>query len=216
MMLLGILYAMAAGQTSEVSDALLSSAGDAVTLCITMAGILGVWMGLMQIARDAGLIRALTVRIRPVIHFLFPHIPKEHPANEHIAVNCVANLLGLGWAATPAGLKAMEALAQLEEERRQQENEAREQNGKAHPRRKKQRPPARMPGVASNEMCTFLILNISSLQLIPVNVIAYRSQYGSADPAAIVGPGIVATAVSTAAAVVFCKLMDRVTEIRYH
>jgi spore maturation protein A len=198
MILLGIVYAMVTGQASSVSDAILTSAGDAVTLCITMAGILGVWMGLMQIADDAGLLKTLSLRIRPVIRFLFPHIPKDHPANEHIAVNCVANLLGLGWAATPAGLKAMEALAQLEEERRQ----------------KKQKHLAMLPGVASNEMCTFLILNISSLQLIPVNVIAYRSQYGSADPTAVVGPGLAATAVSTLAAVIFCKLMDRVARAR--
>lgn len=104
--------------------------------------------------------------------------------------NYIANFLGLGWAATPAGLAAMESLAKLEEERRA-----------AHI-------PAMPRGVASNEMCTFLILNISSLQLIPVNVIAYRAHYGSVNPTAIVGPGILATAVSTAVAVVFCKVMD--------
>ena len=106
-------------------------------------------------------------------------------------MNFVANFLGLGWAATPAGLKAMECLADLEEERRTADHFA-------------------MPrGIASNEMCTFLILNISSLQLIPVNVIVYRSQYGSVNPTAIVGPGIVATLVSTVVAIVFCKVMDR-------
>ena len=101
-------------------------------------------------------------------------------------------MLGLGWAATPAGLKAMNELSKLEDERRM----------------------GRMPGIvrkcgtASNEMCTFLIINISSLQLIPVNVIAYRSQYGSVNPAGIVGAGIAATAVSTIVAVIFCKIMD--------
>ena len=104
-----------------------------------------------------------------------------------------ANVLGLGWAATPAGLKAMEELGKLEEDRR----------------RGRIPGPVRARGVASNEMCTFLIINISSLQLIPVNVIAYRSQYGSVNPAGIVGAGIVATAVSTGVAVVFCKMMDR-------
>lgn len=93
---------------------------------------------------------------------------------------------------TLAGLKGMEALAKLEEERRM---------GKISG-------PVQQQGTASKEMCTFLILNISSLQLIPVNIIAYRSQYGSVNPAAIVGPGIVATAVSTVVAVVFCKVMD--------
>ena len=102
-------------------------------------------------------------------------------------------VLGLGWAATPAGLEAMEELQKLEEDRRL---------GKAAG-------PVRKRGVASNEMCTFLIVNISSLQLIPVSVIAYRSQYGSVNPTAVVGPGIVATAVSTGAAILFCRIMDR-------
>ena len=105
----------------------------------------------------------------------------------------IANVLGLGWAATPAGLKAMESLAELEEERR-----AGRLPG-----------PVRNKGIASNEMCTFLIINISSLQLIPVNVIAYRAQYGSVNPTAIVGPGIVATMISTVVAVVFCKVIER-------
>lgn len=132
-------------------------------------------------------------KMRPLIRFLFPNIPQGHKANEHITTNFIANFLGLGWAATPAGLKAMEELEKLEEERR----------------RKRAPGQMRSKGIASNEMCSFLILNISSLQLVSVNVIAYRSQYGSVNPAAIVGAGIIATAVSTGAAVIFCKIMDR-------
>lgn len=193
MIIIGVVYGTLTGQVEAVSDAVLSSAQEAVTLCITMLGVMALWMGLMEIAREAGLIAAVSRKIQPLIRFLFPRIPQGHPAQEHITMNCVANILGLGWAATPAGLQAMEALAELEEERRE-----RSALVKAMPR-----------GVASNEMCTFLILNISSLQLIPVNVIAYRSQYGSVNPTAIVGPGIVATAVSTGVAIVFCKMMDR-------
>lgn len=195
MILTGILYGTVTGNVESVSEAVLSSAREAVTLSITMLGVMGLWMGLMQIASDCGLIRGISGKIQPLIHFLFPKIPQEHPACEHITMNCVANMLGLGWAATPAGLRAMEELANLEEERR---NQKRLTGITAMPR-----------GVASNEMCTFLILNISSLQLIPVNVIAYRSQYGSVNPAAIVGPGLVATAVSTGVAILFCRLMDR-------
>ncbi len=103
-----------------------------------------------------------------------------------------ANVLELRWTATPAGLRAMEELGKLEEDRRKGRLPG----------------PVRKRGLASNEMCTFLIINISSLQLIPVNVIAYRSQYGSVNPAAIVGPGIAATAVSTIVAVLYCKMMD--------
>ena len=108
-----------------------------------------------------------------------------------------ANILGLGWAATPAGLKAMEEFKNLEEERRAAGGIT---GGRYYP--------AVPKSVASDEMCVFLILNISSLQLIPMNVVAYRSQYGSVNPTAIVGPAILATAVSTLAGVIFCKVMD--------
>ena len=145
------------------------------------------------LSQENGLIPQMLKKMGPLMSFLFPSLPAGHPARKHMAVNMIANFLGLGWAATPAGLQAMESLGKLEEERRA---------GKAPG-------PARKKGIAGNEMCTFLILNISSLQLIPVNIIAYRTQYGSTDPTAIVGPAILATAVSTGVAVVFCKIMDR-------
>lgn len=202
MMLAAIIYGSIHGTIPEVTQAALDSSREAVTLCITMLGMLSFWMGLMQIASASGLIEKLTRGIRPVLCWLFPRIPKGHPALEQIAVNCIANMLGLGWAATPAGLKAMESLAELEEERRSGRT-------KLAAADKKSRRSAEPRGVASNEMCTFLILNISSLQLIPVNIIAYRSQYGSVNPTAIVGPAIAATAVSTGVAVIYCKVMDR-------
>ena len=193
MLLTGILYGALTGNMNEVTDAALSSAKEAVSLCITMAGIVAMWVGVMQIARSSGLVDRMTKGMQPLLRFLFPQIPGEHRAMEFISANMIANFLGLGWAATPFGLKAMEELGNLEEERRQ---------GKALVT-------VREKGIASNEMCTFLILNISSLQLIPVNIIAYRSQYGSVNPTAIVGPAIVATLVSTAVAVVFCKGMEK-------
>lgn len=186
MMLIGILYGAVTGRLAEVTDAALSCAKEAVALCIAMSGIVAMWMGIMQIARSSGLIDKMTEKMQPLLHFLFPKIPKEHPAMEYISANVIANFLGLGWGATPLGLKAMEELAKLEEERK-----------------------GKKPKSASNEMCTFLILNISSLQLIPINVIAYRSQYGSANPAGVTGPAIVATFVSTLVAILFCKWMDR-------
>ena len=193
MLLIGVVYAAITGNLPLVTDAALDSAKEAVTLCITMTGVMAFWVGLMRIAEQAGIIAAATRKLKPFLRFLFPDLPTEHPANEYIATNMIANIFGLGWAATPAGLKAMEELEQLEENRR-----SRTLPG-----------PIRKQGIASNEMCTFLILNISSLQLIPVNIIASRSQYGSVNPTAIVGPAIAATAVSTLAAVVYCKLMDR-------
>ena len=196
MMLVAIVYGAVHGTIPEVTQAALDSSKEAVTLCITMLGILSFWMGLMQVASASGLIERMTRGIRPVLQWLFPRIPKGHPAMEQIAVNCIANILGLGWAATPAGLKAMEELKNLEEEERRA---AGGMSGNL---------PAVPKGVASDEMCVFLILNISSLQLIPMNVVAYRSQYGSVNPTAIVGPAILATAVSTLAGVIFCKVMD--------
>lgn len=185
MIVAGILYSAVTGNVSDISNAALDSSKEAVTLCITMLGVMAFWCGLMQIAEDCGLVEKMSRKMQPVIHFLFPRLPKNHPANKHITTNIIANVLGLGWAATPAGLQAMEELAKLEVSRRSPK------------------------GIASNEMCNFLILNISSLQLIPVNVIAYRSQYGSVNPAGIVGAGIIATSISTFAGIVYFKIMDR-------
>lgn len=185
MMLVGIVYASFHGTLPQVTEGALDAAKEAVSLCITMTGVMSFWVGLMKIAEKTGMIGGLSRKLKPILQFLFPGIPKGHIANEYIATNFIANVFGLGWAATPAGLKAMEALADLEKER------------------------GNSGDAASDEMCTFLILNISSLQLISVNLIAYRSQYGSANPAAVVGPGIVATVCSTLAAIIFCKIINR-------
>ena len=194
MILLGIVYGVCTGQMSALTDGALDSAREAVNLCITMTGVMALWMGLMEIAQESGMITRMTKGIRPFLHFLFPRLPDGHPAQGYIATNLIANMLGLGWACTPAGLKAMEALADLESER------AKKRSSKA---------PAT---AASNEMCTFLILNVSSLQLIPVNMIAYRSQYGSVHPTRIIAPALLATLFSTVVAVLYCKWKDRETQ----
>lgn len=186
MIIVGIVYGALTGNIQAVGDAALSSAKEAVTLCITMVGVMSLWVGIMEIAKNSGVIAGLSRKIRPLVRFLFPGIPQGHEATEHITTNMIANFLGLGWAATPAGLKAMKSLGELD----------------------RQRHGGKVTGIASKEMCTFLIINISSLQLIPVNIIAYRSQYGSVNPTVIAGPAILATLVSTVAAVAFCKLMS--------
>ena len=183
MILVGIVYAAFTGNMAAVTDAALSSAGEAVSLCITMAGVMALWMGLMKIAEKSGLIARLTTGIQPLLSFLFPDIPKKHEARQYIATNFIANILGLGWACTPAGLKAMEALAKLEEERGTPGFGNRSSSaGYAGERSTASGLETGCSGerVASREMCTFLILNTSSLQLIPVNMIVYRTQYGSA------------------------------------
>ena len=271
MILLAVVYGAVTGHLSDVTNAALDSAGEAISLCITMAGVVALWMGLMEIAQKAGLVRKLTRGIAPFLRFMFPRIPEGHPAGEYIATNVIANVLGLGWACTPAGLKAMEELAKLEAQRgnpeyledrktesRSMQREAARENpagkgfgqpmqGRAdngtmrgntrgesnryhgffrrgespggagrEPRQGYRRAEIYGGGYeksggrrASNEMCTFLILNISSLQLIPVNMIAYRSQYGSANPTAIIAPAIAATLISTLVAIVYCKIKDR-------
>lgn len=193
MILAGIIFAALTGRMPDITNAAIDSSKEAITLCITMMGVMSLWVGLMEIASQSGIIQQASRKIHPLIRFLFPDLPVGHPAEEHITTNIIANVLGLGWAATPAGLLAMEELKKLEEDRRRHVAPG----------------PIRKKGVASNEMCTFLIVNISSLQLIPVNIIAYRSQYGSVNPAGIVGAGIVATLISTLAGILYCKIMDK-------
>lgn len=199
MIIIGILFGAVNGNMKEITEAALESAGEAVSLCISMAGIMAFWVGLMEIAEKSGLTAKLTSFLSPFISLMFPRIPKDHKARGYISTNIIANILGLGWACTPAGLKAMEALADLEAQRGT-EGYTGESVGAG--RGKKER-------AASREMCTFLILNISSLQLIPVNMIAYRSQYGSVNPAGIIAPAIAATCFSTMVAIICCKIMER-------
>lgn len=182
MLLVGIVYGSLRGRMPSITEAALASSKEAISLCITLMGAMCFWVGMMKIAEKSGLLRSLAKKLEPVLHFLFPAIKRETKAKEYIATNVIANIFGLGWAATPAGLKAMKELQKCNPE---------------------------PVGVASKEMCTFLIINISSLQLIPINMIAYRSQYGSANPSLIVGPGILATLVSTLAAVIFCLIAMR-------
>ena len=190
MTLTGILWGALHGQMTAVTDGAIQASKEAVTLCITMLGVMTLWTGVLEIGHRSGLVDQLARKMGPVLTFLFPRLDPDGEARKQISVNMIANILGLGWAATPAGLKAMEELKKVEEER-----------GKGGA--------ARQEGTASNEMCTFLIINISSLQLIPMNMIAYRSQYGSVNPTAIVGPALAATFISTVVAVIFCRIMDR-------
>lgn len=197
--MLGIVWGIATGQTVAVNDALIEGGKAAVQLCIGMAGVVSAWCGLMEIARKSGIEEALSKALHPVVKFLFPNIPDDHPAMNAICMNLTANILGLGWAATPAGLVAMKELKTLKKEFMKE----------AVNKVESERTESALMDMASDEMCTFLVINISSLQLMPVNMIAYRSSCGSAVPAAIVGPGILATLASTAAAVLFCLIKTR-------
>lgn len=179
MILIGVVYAALTGNIDSVTSGALDGAKDAVSLCITMLGVMAFWCGLMEIAEKSGLIDKCKCGVAPLISWLFPNVPRQSRAFSYITTNMISNFLGLGWAATPAGIRAMQELSEL--------------NGHN--------------SVASCDMCTFLIINISSIQLIPVNIIAYRSQYGSANPTSILFPSIIATTCSTFVAVIFCRFM---------
>ena len=181
MILLAIVIGIATGNISALTNAAIESAREAITLCITMLGILSMWTGLMTVAEKAGLVNALARRARPVLRYLFPDLGRNHPAHEPIATNFIANILGLGWAATPSGLKAMKVL--------QEDNPKKD--------------------TATRSMRMFMVINMSSLQLVTISVVAYRMQYGSANPSEIIGPGMVVTAITTVVAVAFCKMLDR-------
>lgn len=184
MILIGIVYAAFTGNLPAVTNAALDSSKEAVTLCITMLGVMSLWMGLMHIAEKSGIIAGASRMLNPLLRFMFPGIPKGHKANDYISTNIIANVFGLGWAATPAGLKAMEQMGKLNHHSK----------------------------IASKDMCTFLILNISAFQLIPVNMIAYRSQYGSANPALILGPAMIANFISAFSGIIFAKIMYALPE----
>jgi len=182
MILAGIVTAAFTGRVPQLANAAVDSSVEAVMLCVRMAGIVSMWAGLMGIAEKAGAVRGLAKRMAPALRLLFPRLKKGCKELEYISTNFIANILGLGWAATPAGLKAMEELQKTNPDK----------------------------NVASREMCMFLIVNMSSLQLVSVNIIAYRSQYNSANPSEIIGPGLLATLVSTVVAVVSAKVFGAV------
>jgi len=180
MILIGIVVAAFTGRIPEVTNAALESARAAVTLCITLLGIIAMWTGLMAIAEKSGLVASLSSRMTPLLSYLFPELPKGSKALEHISTNFMANILGLGWAATPAGIKAMQEMQKY-----------------CHDKQR-----------ASNSMCMFMIINMSSLQLVTVNILAFRTQYGSANPSEIIGPGILVTISTTIVAIIFAKLCE--------
>ena len=193
MLIIGIVFGALNGNLQEVTEAVIASSKEAVTLCISMAGMTAMWTGIMKIAENTGLVSLLSRGMKLVLRFLFPDIPPESQAGKYISLNFLSNILGLSWASTSSGLCAVRELQKLNEEDCRRRGVTKK----------------RAPHIASTAMCTFMIINVSSLQLLPMNMIAYRAQYGSVNPAAVVGPGIVATAVSTGAAVVFCKIAGK-------
>jgi len=181
MILIGIVIAAATGNMHAITDEAIVSGKSAVALAITMLGIVAMWTGLMKIAEESGLVDALAKKLDPVLNFLFPDLKRNRTAKGYIATNLIANFLGLGWAATPAGLKAMSELQKI------------------NPKK----------DTASRAMCMFLVINMSSLQIISVNLLAYRAEYNSANPAEIIMPSLVASVVTIIIAVLIAKSFER-------
>lgn len=177
MAVVGIIYAMFNDTMDEVNKALFQSANEAVTLSISLISILVFWLGMMKVAEHAGLLRGLANLFKPIIHRLFPELPKDHPAIGYILSNITANMFGLGSAATPMGLKAMEEMKKISQS-----------------------------NVASRSMITFLAINTSGLTLVPTTVIAIRMQYNSASPTDIVGTTLIVSIIATISAILLDRL----------
>ncbi|WP_066294103.1 nucleoside recognition domain-containing protein [Bacillus sp. FJAT-29937] len=173
MAVIGIVFAMVNGTMNEVNEAVFKGAAEAVTLCIGLISILVFWLGMMKIAEDAGLLNKLSQAFKPIVKRLFPEVPTDHPAMGYILSNMMANMFGLGNAATPLGIKAMEELKRLN-------------GGKTE---------------ATRSMITFLAVNTSSITLIPTMVIAIRMKYESVSPTEIVGPTLIASISSAIGAI---------------
>ncbi|MHB1126850.1 MAG: nucleoside recognition domain-containing protein [Bacillota bacterium] len=178
LLLSGIAVAGLNGRIEVVTTAALSSAKMAVTIALELIGLMALWLGLLRIAEEAGLVRALARIVRPATTRLFPSVPRDHPAMGAIIMNLSANILGLGNAATPFGIKAMQELQTLN----------------------------KRPEEASDAMCTFLALNTSCITLIPATIIGIRVAAGSRDPTEIVGPTIFATALAMTVAIIVDRL----------
>lgn len=176
--IVSFIYAILTGNVQNVNNSIFESTSDAVKLSLTLLGTMCLWTGIMKIAQQTSFVTKLTILLRPIIDFLFPEIKENEIAKEHISMNIIANILGLGNAATPLGLKAMKTM--------QKEN--------------------RKKDTVSNSMAMFIVLNTASLQLIPTTVIAIRSSLNSSNPTSVIIPVWIATIAAAVAGITVTKL----------
>lgn len=181
LIVIGVIVAMVKGDVSLVTNSAIESAKTAVELAIGLIGIMTLWLGLMKLAEESGIVKLVGRMMKPIMKWLFPEVPPDHPAMGSMVMNMAANLLGLGNAATPLGIKAMQELQELNPDK----------------------------DTATNAMCMFLAINTSSVTLIAATVIAYRVAAGSKTPADIIGPTIIASVFGTAVAIVSAKILER-------
>lgn len=181
MMLVSVIVSVIEGRVNELVVAVTDSAKVGFEVALGLVGIMALWLGIMSIAKEAGLIAMLGRVLKPVLTLLFPEIPPDHPAMGAMVMNIAANMLGIGNAATPFGLQAMKELQSLNQQAK----------------------------VATNSMCTFLAINTSSVQLIPATAMAFLAANGSTNPSSIILSALVATCVSTVVAIVSVKQLSK-------
>ena len=181
MVLAAVLIAGANGQMKAVADGAVNGAEAAVTISLGLIGVMTVWMGIMRLAERSGFIHLVARAMRPILRWLFPEVPHDHPAMGSMVMNIAANMLGLINAATPLGLRAMRDLERLNPH----------------------------PGTATNAMCTFLAINTGSVQLIPITAIGVLAAAGSQSPYAIVGTALIATCFSSTAGLIAVKTFEK-------
>lgn len=179
--IVGILYAFICGNMDEMNQTILTSTKSSFDMILSLFPVLALWLGIMNIAKVSGLLERLALLLSPLLQFIFPEIPKGHASFSYIASNIVANMFGLGNAATPFGLKAMQSLQELNSKR----------------------------DTASRSMITFLVINTSGITLIPTTIISMRMLYGSSDPTSIVGACILASSISVMGGLLVDRLLAR-------
>lgn len=180
LILIGIIVAISTGNVDVINTAIIEDAEEAVKFAIGLTGIMAVWLGLMNIAEKSGLIRFFGRLLSPITRILFPDIPKDHPAMSAIIMNMVTNMFGAGNSATAIGIKAMEEMNSINKNKSK----------------------------ATNAMCMFLVVNMSSIQLVPLTVLKIRADAGSANPTEIIGTSLIATAISTIVGIVSAKILQ--------
>ncbi|QQY79878.1 spore maturation protein A [Keratinibaculum paraultunense] len=181
MIFIGMIYGALTGNLEEINNIIFKEAQEGVTFAISLIGIMSFWLGIMNIAQRSGLIKSMCNIFRPIMRIIFPDIPKSHPAENWILMNFIANMFGIGNGATAFGLKAMKELNNLNYNKKK----------------------------ATSAMAMFLIINMSSLQLVPLTIIKIRQDYGSSNPSFIIGPTILATSLSTLIAIIIGKMFER-------
>lgn len=181
MMILAVIVGIIEGHLNEVVKAVTDSAKLGFEIALSLAGIMSLWLGIMSIATESGLVAKFGRCLKPILKRLFPEIPNDHPAMGAIVMNIAANMLGLANAATPFGLQAMKELQSLNQQAK----------------------------TATNSMCTLLAINTSSVQLIPATAMAYLAANGSSNPSSVIFSSLIATTISTIVAIISVKRLAR-------